>query len=398
MDLNYQSEQKTKINGISKAYHICIGLLPVLCLLNVPGVNISLGTVLLILFVPHALFEVVQCLKNGKLRVSSFFFFVFYLYMIFRADGSSTRIVLCIAAYINLLGICCGSIKTEKIRKIIEVFAIINFVLIVMQILSYYGLHHRIQYIPQALIHREFKESYVFRDLSGLYRPSALFLEPSHYAQYCCFALISVLFPSDGKVDLKKAAMIGLGCILTTSGMGIMLTFGIFVWYIIFNRTSKGIKLFNILKWVPVIAIGIVVLLQIPFFQTAIQRVFSSVEGYNAISGRTGQWDRAIGPMKGSVLWLGYGNSASYPYYLTGLADTIYKYGVVGVILQFVCFLHLMLRKFGNFVWCCCIVFILLFCFAHLTSFYVQVFYFGIVVADAIQSNRRRIIRFKIRR
>ena len=397
MDLSGHNDN-TKISRISGLYHICIALLPVLCLINVPGINISMGTVLLILFIPHALLAVVNCLKYGKPRVSAVFFFIFYLYMVFRADGSITRIILCLAAYINLLGICCGTIKTDTIRRIIEFFAVINFVLIVLQILSYYGLHHRIQYIPQALIHREFKESYVFRDSSGLYRPSALFLEPSHYAQYCCFALISALFPNSQKPDLKKATMIGLGCILTTSGMGILITFGIFVWYIVLNRTSKGVKLLNILKWVPVVAISIIVLMQIPFFQTALQRVFSSVEGYNAVIGRTSQWDRAIGPMHGSVLWLGYGNGASYPYYLTGLADTIYKYGVIGVVLQFICFLHIMFRKFGNFVWCCCIVFILLFCFAHLTSFYVQVFYYGIVVADAIQSDRRRIVRFKLRR
>lgn len=396
MKLNYHSDQDITIKGISKAYHICIALLPVLCLINVPGINISLGTVLLILFIPHALVAVFCCLNNGKPHISSFFFVVFYLYMIFRADGSVARIVLCIAAYINLLGVCCGSIKTERIRKIIETFAIINSVLIIIQILSYYGFHYRIQYISQTLIHREFKDSYVFRDLKGLYRPSALFLEPSHYAQYCCFALISVLFPNNQKVDLKKAAIIGMGCILTTSGMGIALTFGIFVWYIIFSRASKDVKLFNILKWVPAIAIVIVVLLQIPFFQTAVQRVFSSVEGYNAIRGRTGQWSRAIGSMKGRILWFGYGNSASYPYYLAGLADTIYKYGIVGVILQFLCFLYLMIKKVDNYVWCCCIVFILLFCFAHLTSFYVQVFYFGIVVADAIRSNKR--VHFRVRR
>ncbi len=362
-------------------------------MLNVPIVNISFGTVLLIVFIPYSLYCVFMCFVSRSERVGASVFFIFYAYMILRADGSMTRMVLCVAAFINLWGITCGSVKTDKIRQIIEIFALLNVALIIIQTLSYYGLHLRLQYIPQAIIHREFQESYVFRDTSGLYRPSALFLEPSHFSQYCCFALISVLFPNREKVDIKRAILIGIGCILTTSGMGIMITFGIFAWYMFLNSKSKESKLLKILKWIPVLIVGVFILLQIPFFQTALQRVFSNVEGYNAIAGRTKQWQNAIGPMSGATLWIGYGNSAEFPYYLTGLADTIYKFGIIGVVLQFICFLNLMVKKISNYVWCCCIVFILLFCFAHLTSFFSQVFYFGIVAADVMGAQRRRFLK-----
>ena len=371
-----------------------------LYLYNVPGLDISLGTVLIILFIPHSLLYVYNGMQRyGRSRISVVPFLIFYFYVLFRYEGNVAGILLCLASFINILGISYGSIQIKRIREIIEIFSLVNLVLIALQLLAYYGAHIRINYVPQQLLHYEFQQSSLFTQSDGLYRPSALFLEPAHYSQYCCFAFISALFPADGaKPNLKRAALIALGCILTTSGMGIALTFGIMVWYILLNQTSKGPKLVSVIKWIPVVAIVIVVLLKFPFFQTAIQRVVGDVDGYNAIRGRTHNWSSAIGTMSGRDLWFGYGYSAKYPFYLAGLPDTIYKYGVVAVILEFFCFLYLMLKKLDNYVWCCCIVFILLFCFAHLTSFYIQVFYFGIIVADAIQSNRRRIIRYKIRR
>ena len=369
-----------KSNIIDIIYNFCIALLPVLCLLNVPVLNISFGTVILLVFIPHALVFALMYTIQRDLCIAVFLFFLFYLYLALRADGSLVRVVLCMATFINLWGIVSGSIDSDKIRRTIEVFALINAILILLQVLCYYGFHYKIQYIPQSLIHSSFQDSYVFRENSGLYRPSALFLEPAHYAQYCCFALISALFPNKGKVNVKKTVLIALGCILTTSGMGIMLTFGILAWY--FFAKSKGRWLSGIIKLMPAIIIGTIVLLQIPFVQTALQRVFSNVDGYNAITGRTKQWHNAIGPMRKGVLWFGYGDSANYPYYLAGLADTIYKYGLLGALLEFCCFVFLMHKQHKHYVWCCSVVFFLLFCFAHLTSFSVQVFYLGIVAAD----------------
>lgn len=363
-------------------YHLCIALLPVLYIINVPGINISLGTVILIGFIPHSLLYIFKGI-NRKNRIKAFFFLVFYIYLIFRSDGNTTRIILCCAAFVLLYGQMKGTVNNAKIRSIIEAFALINVTLLVLQVVSYYGLHIRIQYIPRNLIYEEYQNSYVFRDFSGLYRPSALFLEPSHFSQYCIFALISTLFPAQSNLpNMKKAIAIGAGCILTTSGMGIGLTAGVFAWYIFLNRQRIDKKILNILRLIPVLIIGLLILSRTEFFQTALQRIFSTVEGYNAISGRTHNWDDAIGTMHGNLLWFGHGDSQTYRLYLTGLADTIYKYGVVCVILEGICFLYLMIKKVDNYVWCCCIVFAILFCVAHITNFVSQVFYFGILIAD----------------
>ena len=118
-------------------YHLCIALLPVLYIINVPGINISLGTVILIGFIPHSLLYIFKGI-NRKNRIKAFFFLVFYIYLIFRSDGNTTRIILCCAAFVLLYGQMKGAINNAKIRSIIEAFALINVTLLVLQVASPY--------------------------------------------------------------------------------------------------------------------------------------------------------------------------------------------------------------------------------------------------------------------
>lgn len=370
-------------NQVSELYHLCIATLPVIYVIYIPMLNIGLGTVILLLFVPYALSFLLRNSSNHVI-ITSVFFLLFYIYLIFRSDGNVVRIIMCIASFINLYGMIKGSIDSRKLRSAIELFSLINVWLIIIQIIGYYLFHTRIQFIPQNIIYEEYRNSYVFTAVDGLYRPSALFFEPSHFSQYCIYALISVLFPKSEKVNVKRAVLLGIGCILTTSGMGIALTFAVFVWFLILNREIVGKKIMRLLKILPFVAVGLLILFQMEFFQLALQRVFQTVDGYNAIAGRTHNWSDAVGNMHGKLLWFGYGDSQHYEWYLTGLADSIYKYGIICVILEGLCLIHLMIKKIDNYVWCCCIVFAGLFCVAHLTNFFAQVFYFGIIISDVI--------------
>ena len=68
-----------------------------------------------------------------------------------------------------------------------------------------------------------------------------------------------------------KAIAIVAGCILTTSGMGIALTAGVFGWYAFLNRQRIDKKIVNILRLIPVLMIGLLILSRTSFFQTALQ-------------------------------------------------------------------------------------------------------------------------------
>lgn len=382
MAIERKINRENVINVITDIYHVCVALLPALYCVNIPILKISLGTVLLIALVPYALIFILT--DNNFNNWRAFIpFFLFYAYLVIRADADIAHIVLCVVTLINLWAIGCGSISTEKFRKIIEYFALVNTALILIQTVSYYCFGYKINYLEPSWVYESFRKCYAFRSDPGLYRPSALFLEPSNYTQFCCFALISALFPAnDAKVNWRRVALIALGCLLTTSGMGMVIMIGSAAWYALFKKGDFSTLIVRIVKCVIVFAIAVVILMQIPMFQTAFNRVFNEVDGYNAIRGRTGNWNSAIATMQGTDLWFGHGGSAKYPYYLNGLADTIYKYGILGVGLEMICFLHLMRIKVSNYVWCSCIAFIGLFCFAHLTSFFSQVFYFGMILSE----------------
>ena len=370
----------------------CVALMPLLYLLNIPVVNVSLGTVLLLVFLPYSGQYIVRRFQEKGRSFNDFIgillFALFYLYLCIRSDGNLSTIILALSTLVHMCGMLCGSVKPQKLLRILVTYAMISVGLVVIQTAAYYLLRLRIQYLPPAFVHAQFREGYIFRAEGGLFRPSALFLEPSHFTQYCCFALISVLFPSEGKADLERAIVIAIGCILTTSGMGIVLVCGIAAWYFVVEYLVRGkIKTFRpkqILITCLILAVGAFCVCQIPFVKTALQRVFSTVDGYNAIVGRLGLWKLkdAIGKMDLVSLLFGYGNSADYGYYLTGLADTIYKQGLVGVILEVACFGWLMYRKRSNYVWGTSLTFLLLFVVAHLTSFFLQIFYFGLVIAE----------------
>lgn len=379
---------------IAELFQVSVAFMPTLYLLNVPFLDLSLGTVILILFLPFSGYYVWSWLKKEGLSIRkmrlAFPFVGFYLYLMIRSADSFSHMILTMATLVHLCGMLCGSVQAEKIRKMMVGFALTNAALVLIQTLAFYVLGLHIQYIPQILVHEQFRESYVFRELSGLYRPSALFLEPAHYAQYCCFALISVLFPLKGKANLVKAAIIAAGCVLTTSGMGIVLSLGIFLWYFcgefLLSGRIKGFSAKQIVKWLVVFAVGAVLVYQIPFVKTAFARIFSTVDGYNAIKGRLGlwKWEDAIGTMELPALLFGYGCGAEYDYYLPGLTDTIYRFGIIGVALELCCFGCLMFKKRTHYVWSTCLTFLMLFVMARLTSFFVQVFYFGLVIADLV--------------
>ena len=382
MESKFKNKNRVHSSFADDFYNICIALLPALYIINVPVLNMSLGTILLFLLLPKSILTLIKASTSNR-KLNSFFFLVFYLYLILRCEGSIVRIIICCCTFLIIAGQINGAINSLKFRKIVESFAIVNVVLVAIQVISYYLFNYQIQYIPRGIIYEEYQNSWVFREFTGLYRPSALFLEPSHFAQYCVFALISVLFPAEGKVNLKKAIAIGGGCILTTSGQGIFLVVGVSVWYLLFNHQSFSKKVYNIVKILPFLILAFAILYNTDFVQSAIYRVFNKVDGYTAIEGRTHNWHDAIGTMHGSTFWLGYGDGHKFRFYLPGLADTIYKYGLLCIIFEGLCLLYLMLKKIGNnYVWCSCVVFTILFCIAHITNYVSQIFYFGIIISE----------------
>ena len=92
-------------------FQFCVALMPVLYLLNVPVLNVSLGTILVILFLPYSGYHIVRCYKENRKQIKSFenlagmlLFALFYLYFCLRSGGGLNTIVLSIGTLAHLWG------------------------------------------------------------------------------------------------------------------------------------------------------------------------------------------------------------------------------------------------------------------------------------------------------
>lgn len=363
-------------------YTYCLALLPILFVYNVPSVNVSLGTVFLFAFLPYSVIVILRNLK-GINRGSVLILLLFYAYFIIRSKGSIRAMLLYFAACVQLVGIVEGAVDARKLRSAMETVAIISAVIVFAQVLSHYLLGKKLDFVVLSALQRDYKAIYSEPALSGgLYRPTGPFLEPAMLSEYCVFALVSCLFSADGSYNKRKAAIIAAGIVLTTSGIGIVLTAGVIGWFLLLRRQSLDKRVKNVLKGLLLLAAVLLIMSRFAFFKAALARIFTNYDGYNAVRGRVWRWAQALKPMKGAVLLFGYGATADFPAYLTGIADTIYRCGVVGMLLEFLLLFDMMRKKRSQYVLLSCLIFILLLFFAKLTSVFYQVFYFGLILTE----------------
>lgn len=375
---------------VKNLYTYAIALLPIIMVYNVPVIDMSFGTVLLLLFLPYTLLCIIKR-PNRLSRGIVLIVVILYIYFIVRSQGDIKTILLYIAGCVHLCGFAAGSVDVNRLRLAVEKIAVISFFCVLLQVISHYLLGRNISFAIFSALQRDYKAIY-YEQVSrfSLYRPAGPFLEPAMLSEYCIFSLISCLFPAEGNVKTTRAVLITVGMILTTSGIGIAFSALVYGWYFFFKREALRKWARKIFSGAVLVAVAIVVLSRFSFFNAAMARVFNNFEGYNALVGRTWRWSQAINPMKGQLLWFGYGATEDFPHYLTGVPDTIYRCGLIAVILEFILLIKLILKKNNTFVRLSGIVFLSLFFVAKITSVPYQVFFFGIMVADACKDLQRK--------
>ncbi|MPM83509.1 hypothetical protein SDC9_130573 [bioreactor metagenome] len=197
---------------------------------------------------------------------------------------------------------------------------------------------------------------------------------------------ISFLFQD--KPRYSKAAFVSLAILGTTSGMGIALVAAVWAWHLLTCKRYAGFsrKIMMIFGAVFVGVFMFFILSQLSFFNLAIQRVFGSVDGYNAIWGRTLYWDMYITSLTGSDLIFGLGYTALPDIYFTGLMRFIYCYGIVGTALFYLSTFSIFLFTRG-FSRCLIFVFSGILLIANLTGFITMIFYFCLAFAGFITNS-----------
>ncbi len=362
-------------------YSAVVGVLPVVMCFKIPIVNIGLSTALICLFVVFA----VSKIKIGYNVTLKIVITAVIVYLISRSLLAPFNVVLLLIVYIHLIGFSNGTVDSRITRRTIELVSYVSSYIVIVQTLLYYVFGIRSTLLVEALLIDENKY-YVANQVmaSGMYRPSAFFLEPSHFAEYCCIGLLSILFPEKNRKSNKMwAIVIALGCLCTTSGIGIGLCLGVFIANMIFSQRKKGARLSYIISCLVVGAVVAFLLMRIPFVQTALQRVVGDVDGYNAIWGRTLYWDQFIGTMSPIKKFFGYGYWNRPTEYMTGAMLLIYCYGYVGVALLLCSLIYIAKVNKNFFVYFLIGMYVALMNVANLFGFISLVFWYSLAISSS---------------
>lgn len=345
---------------------LCVFLL-VMCpiLQNYRGPVVDARATVLVVFAPYILARF--WMKNQVNWLLILPVLCFGLYKIIDGGTSVNEIgregLMCL----YLLAAASGIIDTKKFFRIMIAVASAASVLILVQYFCYYVCGFHLQLVPTSLFLSK-SEQWVGMAQTGkisitgktmkMYRPSSFFLEPAHMALFCTPAVLYLLLtPGMTKLRAALAMLISVGVMASTSGLGIMLCLGL--WFLYFalyfgeNGASeltigklklRGISFRGVtLRPVNLLLIGallvavVLMYLFVDVFQSSINRMFFSGDGYNAISGRTHAGAYAVAKLKGWDLILGKLNPGSEAdWYMSAFHGTIYDYGLVGMVLSYI--------------------------------------------------------------
>jgi len=340
-----------------------------------PGLVISLATVLTAV----AMIYSIMILMRRKIQVPFAILLPFIAYIVYIMTKSNiTFAVLCFALLINILAMSTKIVNERLLRQIVETISVIAAICVMAQQVIHIATGVHIPLFIGNLFIGELKEQYsvalTTAVIDGLYRPSAFFLEPSHFAQYCIIGLGSCLFSEHS--NIKKAVLISLGVFATTSGMGFVVTIAMWGWWYI---TRKKISIGKIIMLAVISLVALFILNHISFTQSIISRITADPDSgdYNAIYGRLWWWDTYFGDFSFSAFMSGFGlDNQPEDAYFTGFMKQLFCYGIIGTSLLLFFLLQLLIKS-NNLGKACIAIYILLFFFADLTGYVSLLFYIG---------------------
>lgn len=316
------------------------------------GLFLNISSWLLILCFPLILYLVYLTARRTKLSFKTVIPLALYALYVSFVHGVSLQVLgREMILLLIFIGIENKSFSMDMLIKIMALIAQLATVILIIQYISYYAFSKHLQFVPTCLLVDSAEQWKGLAETGRIsvtgarmafYRPSAFFLEPSHFAIYSVspIAVYALRMKRDRK-EILQAIFISLGVILSTSGMGLVLVFFIWALYGIFRlRTEdkaksitledlKNPRIYNMLA--ALLVAFILMYATVDIFQMAVDRIFIPSDGKNAIQGRTATAISSIGKMKGADFIFGVGSRLPLSEWnIPGLFYTFIKYGFIG--------------------------------------------------------------------
>ena len=337
---------------MKKIMSVLVALAPFLNNYAMPGLGINMGLCVIVAFVVCSFIQYPKIVKpfcslGGDLVVRDVILNTLFIYLFIcsfaaflREDCDSSVFSNVLITYTVLLPavkrLRFNLLDKEMLLKTIEVVAVIGGIVICLQYLFYYGVGYSDKWlwIPfESWTYVYSGNSASTAIMSGLFRPSGIFTEPSHYSIYASIALAYRLF-QERRITDKTGIFITIASILSTSGMGIAFAAVIWVYYLFVCDVKIQNKIIILLFSVIVSAFAFAYLYRFEFFRLSLERMFSTSGNLeNAYTGRL-YTSYILDDLNLTQRWLGMGYR-NIPMQLNGLGESVGLYMVAIVELQY---------------------------------------------------------------
>ena len=353
-------------------------------------------------------------MRKVKLDVGFLFLLAYSVYASLIHGVNLTYLMREMVQVVVYLAVINGLFEMQKLLRYYRLIAICATVLIILQYICYYILGFHLQLVAISLLDPVNSQWFdlVRTGLIGVtgtrlafYRPSAFFLEPSHFAIYCIPVIVAILFSRTGdeKRERRTALFISIGVLLSTSGMGIGIVVMCWAIYLVFFYRQKGeartvrlrklLNLRSITLFILFIAVIAVLYTSVPVFRQSVRRIFIA-EGNSsltALEGRTVTGRRSLQMLHGVRKFIGFGdiyniggwNMAAF-YFVT------FKFGWVCMSLFYSFYVYSLFHLRRESQMMTLVFLILSFFTVHMFGAYYKMYYTMIILNGYVQHRQEK--------
>lgn len=349
------------------------------------GIFVNASVTLLLLMFPYVVLKLLHVGSIKMKRLTLVFpLMLTFLYEVASHGTSVTEAGQAVVFIVYFTAVAAGCLDTKHFVRAVTGVSVIASILIIVQYVCYYILGFHLQLVPTDLL-LDKSEQWVLLAQTGrvsvtgkvisFYRPSSFFLEPSHMFIYTFTPLlITLLSPDFGKKQFCIAALLTVGMVFSTSGMGIASAAG--AWVLFLGKNGGKSSRLDIRKFFRprsvliflILVVGVIALfIWVPFFQRSVLRVFSSGMDYkNAVSGRVAGGAKVLSGLSTTQLIFGVAdNTVGVTAPMTGFSEEMYKHGIIGTAISYLFYIQGLLRLKDQYFWVCFLAIVMSFFSQH---------------------------------
>ena len=387
-----------KKGGIASLYSIGLAFLPIFAIMKYEVAGIFVDRIFLLLFAVITILAV-GVKKRFQTNAALLFSVTFYaLVLTFNSltYGSCGLFGIASLWIILLINLCFSSrevFKLDTFKKVIVTVSIVATIIMIVQYILFYVFGINWLPIPKNIYRPDIIEEYYTKSNifltgldHGLYRPSAFFMEPSHFSEYAIVGLALELFYAKDKTSFRIPVILTAGIVLSTSGLGILCAVIAWGYKLFIAKTTTSKKIKRIFAVILALSVMYFILDSIGIANLILSRFGTSNISSSGFNSRFGDVTKVFSQFDTWKMLFGEGYDSQAKFWLSGWFSVARQVGLIGVIALVSILISIGKRTNVEGRWLL-IIYAFLLVVAEVSSFSNMVFYLTPVIACGIVEN-----------